>query len=386
MKSADIYDPATNRFLPTGDMIAARHSHVSEAVVTRGRFTLQGSLPEQTLVAGGLGSVGAAGSTSYVPTAEIFSEGTFHTIGSMNAARAGATATMVTGADRIVVLGGVGHDETEPGHLTLASAEYLTPIDAGAFSYTFTRTGGRMVFPRVGHTATAIRAFGRWPAVLIAGGGDNTSVWKAEVYVARDDDFAVSEPIQMSKSRIHHASALLNDGRVLVCGGNRSSGGTSGEWNQAELFDPRTFAFSESEPVAGSPTTFRSIGSMHGPRADHTATTLPDGRVLIAGGGVLGGVDRQGNRVVELSTTAELFDPATLAFTVVPGALVTPRTKHTATPLGDGRVLLAGGLGAGPNGGTVLDSGEIFDPRTGAFTAVANTMTNRRVYHAAAPI
>ena len=80
---------------------------------------------------------------------------------------------------------------------------------------------------------------------------------------------------------------------------------------------------------------------------------------------------------------AEVFDPATLTF-AVSGALVIPRTNHTATPLGDGRVLLAGGFGAGSN--VVLDSGEVFDPSTGMFTAVSNTMSQKRVHHAAAPI
>jgi hypothetical protein len=73
VKNADIYDPATNRFSRTGDMIAARLSHASESVVLASRLAL---LPAQTLVVGGL-SVIDAQHTNYVPSAEIFSEGSF---------------------------------------------------------------------------------------------------------------------------------------------------------------------------------------------------------------------------------------------------------------------------------------------------------------------
>lgn len=87
-------------------------------------------------------------------------------------------------------------------------------------------------------------------------------------------------------------------------------------------------------------------------RVGHTATLLGNGTVLIAGG-------ENGAPLAD----AEVFDPVTKAFTPG-GSMVAPRTDHTASLLPDGRVLLIGGYdGTGP-----LPSTEWYDPSTGAFT------------------
>lgn len=87
-------------------------------------------------------------------------------------------------------------------------------------------------------------------------------------------------------------------------------------------------------------------------RRGHTATLLPDGRVLLAGG------------TDSVPTwSAELFDPATNRFTVT-GAMNEARTGHRATLLPDGTVLLSGGIGAD---GSALASTEVYDPRLGRF-------------------
>ncbi len=85
-------------------------------------------------------------------------------------------------------------------------------------------------------------------------------------------------------------------------------------------------------------------------RAWHTATTLPDGTVLI-----VGGVDASG-RVVE---TTERFDPDTQTFQRLTGSGVVPRAYHTATLLTDGRVLIAGGVS---NSGALVSQAELWDP------------------------
>jgi hypothetical protein len=100
-------------------------------------------------------------------------------------------------------------------------------------------------------------------------------------------------------------------------------------------------------------------------RAAHTATTLLDGRVLIAGG-----------LSPDATASAELFDPATRRFSAT-GSLRVPRAAHTATLLADGRVLIAGG-----NNGAWLASTEIYDPRSGAFTP-APDLTEPRSDHLA---
>src|SRR5262245_720165 len=99
------------------------------------------------------------------------------------------------------------------------------------------------------------------------------------------------------------------------------------------------------------------------PRAQHSATLLPDGRVLIAGGG-------SGNASIFAST--DIYDPDTGIFRA--GASMTvARRMHTATRLPDDRVLIVGGYGAGG----ALASAEIFDPVTRTFSQTGSLITAR---------
>jgi hypothetical protein len=109
-------------------------------------------------------------------------------------------------------------------------------------------------------------------------------------------------------------------------------------------------------------------------RAAHTATTLPDGRVLVAGGCSLdgcGGADE--------AARAELFDPRAGRFVAGP-VMTQPRVGHTATALVDGRVLLVGGWPA--EGVPPTASAEIYDPTLGTFAATGS-MAVRRGGHSA---
>lgn len=109
--------------------------------------------------------------------------------------------------------------------------------------------------------------------------------------------------------------------------------------------------------------------SMATPRSAHSATTLPDGRVLVIGGMTTASATEP---------SAELYDPATGQFEPT-GFLQVPRHSHTATLLTDGQVLITGGYGAG---GAYLRSAELYDPRTGSFREIA-PMTETRAGHEA---
>ena len=93
---------------------------------------------------------------------------------------------------------------------------------------------------------------------------------------------------------------------------------------------------------AQSPGTFTAVGNMITPRSLHTATLLPNGQVLLTGG--LIGIDIVNFRVnnVTATATAELFDPLAGTFTPT-GNMATARDGHTATLLPNGKVLIAGG-------------------------------------------
>src|SRR5205823_1788173 len=109
-------------------------------------------------------------------------------------------------------------------------------------------------------------------------------------------------------------ATLLQDGRVLIAGGRTTGGGDSALLAAVEIYDPQTRSF--------SPT-----GSLAYRRAGHTATLLPDGRVLIVGG--TGAEDTSG--------VAETYDPQTGSFSLAGNDGYPGRVGHTATLIGRGQ-------------------------------------------------
>ncbi len=138
---------------------------------------------------------------------------------------------------------------------------------------------------------------------------------------------------------------------MLVAGGYNSSGGNLAS---ANLYDPAT-------------GTWSATGALATARYYHTATLLPNGKVLVAGGVNGSGVDL---------ASAELYDPATGTWSAT-GA-VTARHVHTATLLPNGKVLVAGGLGDSG----ILASAELYDPATGTWSATGALATARYLHTA----
>ncbi|HEU4713368.1 MAG TPA: MBG domain-containing protein [Pyrinomonadaceae bacterium] len=158
---------------------------------------------------------------------------------------------------------------------------------------------------------------------------------------------AIANSTALTTERRAHTATRLQDGRVLVVGGENPTGALNG----TEIFDPAS-------------GTFSVTGNMNDARADHAATLLADGRVLITGGR---------NGAGSLSTT-EIFDPATGTFASGP-SLSVARAGHSATLFGDGRVFVAGGDASG--------SAEIIDAGLSGSTA-AGSMSGGRSMHSAA--
>ncbi len=112
--------------------------------------------------------------------------------------------------------------------------------------------------------------------------------------------------------------------------------------------------------------TWNATASMAARRSSHTATLLHNGKVL-----VVGGLDQQVSDVTILAT-AELYDPKTGTWTAA-ASLAGPRAGHTAVLLDDGAVLVAGGVGSTD----VLASVEVYDPKTESWSVVASMGTSR---------
>ncbi len=275
------------------------------------------------------------------PGAAPATGGTSATGPEMVVSRASHTATLLPDG-RVLVAGGCAADGCEDAERAIRS-EFFDPARALFVA------GPTMSTPRVGHTATAL-ADGR---VLLTGGWPGEGRLPhdtAEVFDPARDAFASTA--KMAVRRGGHTATRLRDGSVLVVGG--TSGSTA--LTTVELYAPASGAF-------------RTVAPLPAPRATHGAALLADGRVLVVGG--QSGVGH-GNSLVD---TALVYDPAADAWQEV-GRLSVPKYKLAVAPLPDGGALVIGGQTA-DEAGARLDTTELFDSRTGRFSA-GPTMAERR--------
>jgi hypothetical protein len=284
--SAELFDPATGTFTATGSLATPRDHHTA-TLLANGKV----------LIAGGVNF------TAATTSAELYdpATGTFTTTGSLGKARSDHSATLLPSGKVLIA---AGRDTVS----YVATAELYDPATG-----TFTTTTGAPLTTRATHSATLL-ATGK---VLIAGGFRGSNLATAELYDPAAGTFTATGSLITARS--YQTATLLPSGKVLIAGGAATT--------LTELYDPSTGAFS----AAGNMVTARDHW--------HAAALLSNGKVLVAGGVGTG-------TPAPLLSVAELYDPATGTFTAT-GPMTTTREAHTATALQNGKVLIAGGVGAG---------------------------------------
>ena len=274
--SAELYDPSTGTFTPTGDLTTSRQWH-SATLLTDGRVLIVGGLPE---------------ANAFPSSSEVYdpATGEFTRSGNMTARHEWLSGNLLSNGKVLM-----------SGSPTL---ELYNPS-----SGTFTALGPSSTY---GGDNAAVLKDGR---VAIADQG-------VSLYAMNGDSLSLVANAP-GRGYWFHTTTLLANGKVLIAGGEGDAYDRT--LNEASIYDPHH-------------GTLEGTGLMLFSRDFHTATLLPGGHVLIVGGYDGDAYDTG----VPSLTDGEDYDPSTGSFNSA-GSVVHLREGHTATLLPDGSVLVAGG-------------------------------------------
>jgi hypothetical protein len=291
---AALYDPVTGTLTAVNipysrDVFCAGHSLLPDGRM----FATGGHIP------GGSFGIGVKETDVYDPSAQTWTPGPL-----MSQPRwyptnvvLGNGKTLIFGGDVNASTSAVTVDSFDPDTETLTTLPSTANRDLNLYPRMFLLPDGKIPFVNLLKTVTF---------------NPSTNSWSRAV--ARQNFGSRTDTL--SSVQLPGLTEIMNIG-----GKNKVSGTTA----TAEIIDL-------SEPTP----RWRYTGSMHYPRIDGNAVLLPDGTVLMVGGGL--GPGKYQNPVLQ----SELYDPATETWTVMAAQSV-PRMYHsTAVLLPDGRVLSAG--------------------------------------------
>lgn len=386
LASAEIYDPATGTWSPTGSLADARWGHTATRL-RDGRVLIAGGVDETNVTnrfaevfdpaaAGGTGAFSSPGGTMragrYLHTANMLPSGQVLFVG-------GATASSKQSAERFdpMLAGGLGAFVDTAGAPVFAHVAHIgTQLSSGEVVFG-TGCGDSCTPPvteadRYDPATDEFVAAGTYtprrftqgsalPSGKVAWIGgvtpSNTAESAVEVYDltanAGAGGFVSALPLQ--EGRGSQPTVLLPTSRVLVAGIHTSV-------RSSELFDPHG---------GGTHGRWESVANLTAALEGPGVTPLVDGRIVITGGLQSSGIP---------STAVAVFDPDTDTVSNV-GTLLQPRWLHEATLLIDGRVLVSGGCSdAGCS--NLLDSTEVLEPATATVSAGPSLGTARTRHRA----
>jgi hypothetical protein len=289
-------------------------------IVRRRDHTATALLDGRVLIAGGriLTAEGGLDPNQVSTPAEIFDPdtGTFTLVSAPYPSRWSHTATLLQNGE-VLLAGGFSLQGA-----ALATTDLFNPKTA-------TFVTGTLPSARAAHTATLLHD----GQVLVSAPRDPAASGSTSSADLFDPAKGVVKSATMVHARSRYTATRLPDGDVLF------AGDASGALLPAEIFDQKT-------------SSFQAIATPLSPHGCGAAVLLASGQVLLAGGGC-----------TTPSGAAELFDPMSGTFTPT-GSLITPRASFAANAMPNGMVLVTGGVGATG----ALDTAEIYDPATSAFT------------------
>ena len=318
LRTAEVFDPETNRWSAVGDMGEARTEH-SAALLKDGRVMVTGGMNEK---------LDLVGST------EIFdpNTGKWSPYGSMRTIRRGHFALPLPDG-RVAVVGGVG--QTLGGLGILANIAAVGALLSTEIYDPETDTWSRADDMLEGHSGgrAIVLKDGR---VLIAGGHNQAEgLASSEIFDPSSNEWMRTS--SMVRKTFANTAAILPDGSVLFTGGFGMSRSKGGITPGSEVFDPKSNEWR------------RAPDTVHG-RMGHTITLLPDGRVITIGGATASGP----------VNSVEYMEPKTWEWSEITPMSV-ERSQHTSTLLNDGRILVAGG--------STERTVEVYDPDTDEWTS-----------------
>jgi len=324
---APLYFAPTSFFAPTAGTPAARYHAAGSA------------LPDGTVVI--VGGQDAAGNA--LASVELFVPGaaTFSPISNHTVARKRAESASLPDVGLLIVGGLVDGDDSP-----VAAAEVFLEAQRQFVTIADSRLTGL-----TGHQVVTLPD-GR---ALVTGGVSGATTLATALYVAVMDDgtYKVSPAPTLAEPRSGHA-ATVAVGTPIVFGG----------------YDANHVPLDTVEAIDVGYSTSEIIARLRTPRAEATATVLPDGSILL-----VGGIGPDGVPLAD----AELFNPITRSTEQID--LQYSRHGHSATLLPDGRVLIAGGN----RDGAPFDEVELFVPGFNYFVSERRLGT-ARAHHLAVPL